>query len=137
MKRRLLFALGVALLAVISARAAAQSEPVMKARPTADSPKTDERSAVITPANPGVPDFRLTQSPNAGTRSHRLQGPILRTLPAGRGMCYAMRSYIVARDAPGSDATHIAKYTTCTPASAFQVKRAPFVRNRPVGDSRQ
>jgi hypothetical protein len=36
-------------------------------------------------------------------------------------LCYAMRSYKVARDRPQSDSTHAAGYSTCQPAARFQV----------------
>jgi hypothetical protein len=36
-------------------------------------------------------------------------------------LCYAMRSYKVARDNPQSDSTHAAGYSTCQPATRFHV----------------
>jgi hypothetical protein len=36
-------------------------------------------------------------------------------------LCYAMRSYKVARDDPHSDSTHAAGYSTCQPATRFHV----------------
>jgi len=38
--------------------------------------------------------------------------------------CYSIRSYRVARDHPDSDSTRPAAYSTCQPASRFQVKEA-------------
>jgi hypothetical protein len=38
--------------------------------------------------------------------------------------CYAIRSYVVARDSKGSDSTHPAGYSTCRPASRYHVKTA-------------
>ncbi len=37
--------------------------------------------------------------------------------------CYAIRSYLVARDSKDSDSTHPAGYSTCRPASRYHVKR--------------
>jgi hypothetical protein len=41
--------------------------------------------------------------------------------PEGDTLCYAMRSYKVARDGPQSDSTHAAGYSTCQPAARFHV----------------
>lgn len=38
--------------------------------------------------------------------------------------CYSMRSYRVTRDDPASDTTRPAGYSTCQPATKFQVKEA-------------
>lgn len=38
--------------------------------------------------------------------------------------CFYIRSYRVTRDDPQSDATRLAGYSTCTPSSRFQTKRA-------------
>jgi hypothetical protein len=44
--------------------------------------------------------------------------------PERDSTCYTMRSYLVVRDEPGSDATHSAGYTTCLRGSQFDVKDA-------------
>jgi hypothetical protein len=41
--------------------------------------------------------------------------------PEADTLCYAMRSYKVARDGPQSDSTHAAGYSTCQAAARFQV----------------
>ncbi len=38
--------------------------------------------------------------------------------------CYSMRSYRVTRDDPKSDTTRLVGYSTCQPATKFQVKEA-------------
>lgn len=38
--------------------------------------------------------------------------------------CYAIRSYVVARDSKDSDSTHPAGYSTCQPSNRYQVKSA-------------
>jgi len=38
--------------------------------------------------------------------------------------CYAIRSYVVARDAKDSDSTHPAGYSTCRPSDRYHVKSA-------------
>ena len=37
-------------------------------------------------------------------------------------MCLKIRSYVVARDSKDSDSVHPVKYTTCVPASRYQLK---------------
>lgn len=48
--------------------------------------------------------------------------------PDGRLMpettCYAIRSYVVARDHKHSDSVHPAGYTTCVPATRYRLKTA-------------
>jgi hypothetical protein len=49
--------------------------------------------------------------------------------PIERGLltdtvCYSMRTFRVDRDAPDSDSTHAAGYSTCQPARRFQLKNA-------------
>jgi hypothetical protein len=38
--------------------------------------------------------------------------------------CYAIRSYVVARDSKDSDSTHPAGYSTCQPSNRYGVKSA-------------
>jgi hypothetical protein len=38
--------------------------------------------------------------------------------------CYAIRSYVVARDSKDSDSTHPAGYSTCRPSNRYQVRSA-------------
>jgi hypothetical protein len=38
------------------------------------------------------------------------------------GVCYAIRSYVVARDSKDSDSTHPVSYSTCQPAARYQLK---------------
>ncbi len=38
--------------------------------------------------------------------------------------CYAIRSYVVARDRKDSDSTHPVSYSTCQPASRYRLKTA-------------
>jgi hypothetical protein len=43
------------------------------------------------------------------------------------GGCFKIRSYVVARDSKDSDAVHLVRYSTCQPASRYQVKTADIV----------
>lgn len=38
--------------------------------------------------------------------------------------CYAIRSYVVARDDKDSDSTHPVSYSTCVPASRYRLRTA-------------
>lgn len=42
---------------------------------------------------------------------------------SGDGTCYAIRSYVVARDSKDSEATHPVAYSTCQPASRYQLRK--------------
>jgi len=38
--------------------------------------------------------------------------------------CFAIRSYVMARDNKDSDSTHLVSYSTCQPASRYRMKKA-------------
>lgn len=40
------------------------------------------------------------------------------------GVCYTMRTYVMAREDRDSDATHVVRYTRCLPAWKLQFKSA-------------
>ena len=50
-----------------------------------------------------------------------LESQLDRLVEAGP-TCYAIRSYVVARDSKDSDSTHPAGYSTCQPATRYGVK---------------
>jgi hypothetical protein len=52
-----------------------------------------------------------------------LDGELVRELD-GDTTCYAIRSYLVARDSKDSDSTHPAGYSTCRRASRYRLKTA-------------
>ena len=37
-------------------------------------------------------------------------------------LCFAIRSYVMARDSKDSDSTHLVGYTTCVPSRKYQVR---------------
>lgn len=105
------------LIAVLVASVAAQSSP--------------EKNPVVVPS---AGSGQLNPSDSTDLLSLRLE--LLRLNQSGlpRGfvlgpegllqddtLCYAMRSYKVARDNPQSDSTHAAGYSTCQPAARFHV----------------
>lgn len=42
--------------------------------------------------------------------------------PLADNVCYSIRSYVVVRDSPHSDTTHLVGYSTCQPATRFRVR---------------
>ncbi|HTW57209.1 MAG TPA: hypothetical protein VMD99_03650 [Terriglobales bacterium] len=40
----------------------------------------------------------------------------------GDGICYTIRSYVVARDSKDSDSVHLVSYSTCQMASRYQLR---------------
>ncbi len=67
-------------------------------------------------------------SARRGERDGTIKAPQFRARVLTPGQndatCYAIRGYRVTRDDPESDATRPAGYSTCQPASRFQVKEA-------------
>jgi hypothetical protein len=57
-------------------------------------------------------EFRVRQLLQSQLDRLREEGPT----------CYAIRSYVVARDSRDSDSTHPAGYSTCQPAARYGVK---------------
>lgn len=51
------------------------------------------------------------------------------------GVCYTLRTYVMARDEKDSDSTHMVRATRCLPASRLQFKTAtePVLRTDPAG----
>jgi hypothetical protein len=69
-----------------------------------------------------IDQFRI--GPNG--RPFKVQTPdtLLSGLPGQDNSCYAIRSYVVARDDKNSDSTHLVGYSTCQPSSRYHVKSA-------------
>jgi len=72
-----------------------------------------ERPTVVFPESKALTSFR----PNLPVQF--AVGP--KSLPADT-LCYAIRSYVVARDSKHSDSVHPVGYTTCVPASRYQLR---------------
>jgi hypothetical protein len=58
-------------------------------------------------------------------------GMFLTGMEGPDGTCYAIRSYVVARDSKDSDSTHPVSYSTCQPAKRY-VLRTTDMRSGPV-----
>ena len=91
----------------------------------ADEPQSSSSSSTLdVSANPDVPDAQSLAAVTAGVTSElsrRGNGP---TENFNDAMCATMRTYVVARERPGSDVTRIVGYSRCQPAWKFQLRTA-------------
>ena len=74
-------------------------------------PQRQGESGVTLKLNGG----EMTTNANPHARMDRLA-------VAQDSLCYAIRSYVVARDSKHSDSVHPVGYTTCVPASRYQLR---------------
>ena len=96
-------------------------------RPTAGTSAEPWR---IVPTKPA--DFSSGENALDPTRQYRLDqikgDPHIRHLQLDAldadTTCYAIRSYVVARDSRDSDSTHPVGYSTCQPSNRYQVRSA-------------
>lgn len=80
------------------------------AAPKSVSPFTGDPGAVIRPdGTPSVP-------PENASAWQKLN------LMDSQPTCLKMRTYVVARDTPGSDSTHIASYHECLPSWKLEIR---------------
>ncbi len=92
-------------------------------------PTADLRSpSVATPSEPWriIPKSEnskdlIVMAPELGSKGVVVSpdGPL-----AAETTCYAIRSYVVARDSKDSDSVHPVRYSTCIPASRYRLKTA-------------
>jgi hypothetical protein len=68
--------------------------------------------------------FQFTRDGHARVLSLDAETVSLEGEPDANTTCYAMRSYVVARDEKDSDSTHPVGSSTCQPASRYRVKKA-------------
>jgi len=47
--------------------------------------------------------------------------------PASENTCYALNTFVMARESKNSDATRLVAHRTCTPANRFQMKSAVVI----------
>jgi hypothetical protein len=76
-----------------------------------------------------VDQFHFDRSTvDPGTQTFRFKDGAVTLPPRSLGQldaeatCYAIRSYVVARDSKDSDSTHPVSYSTCQPAARYRVK---------------
>lgn len=125
----------VLLLIPLSSFAQEKQQPVAKAEPSSTSAST----APAVSSSPALTEEQISEwSRQAVDRldAQRSQIPTLKEFrvevsPDGRKLawdaddtCYAIRSYVVARDEKDSDSTHLVRSSTCVPASQYSVKSA-------------
>ncbi len=100
---------------------AVSSEPwkIIPTRPSELGPDSTDRFR--------ADQYRLEQGKVDFGNGHSRLGPKADVLVSNLGAdatCYAIRSYLVARDAKDSDSTHPVGYSTCQPASRYHLKSA-------------
>ena len=96
-----------------------------------DNPKAD--SGVIVPDQP-------RPTPSTTDRAMYARQPLLehggdlvfRETEENDGLCYSLRTYVMARDDKSSDATHLARKIKCTPARKFGIKSADIHIEEPA-----
>jgi hypothetical protein len=71
----------------------------------------------LDPDSPELLTGRARSQPKTRTLVMGVDGPLDSDVT-----CYAIRSYVVARDFKDSDSTHMAGYSTCQPASRYGIK---------------
>jgi hypothetical protein len=72
--------------------------------------------------NNKVEQFRI--GPNGRPFKSESPDSLVSRLEKQDNTCYAIRSYVVARDGKNSDSTHPVNYSTCQPSSRYHVKSA-------------
>jgi hypothetical protein len=102
-----------AFLLLCSGVAAAQQKPDPEEAQPKQFTLFPEHSTVVFPESEALTSFR----PNLPVQF--AAGP--KSLP-GDTLCYAIRSYVVARDSKHSDSVHRVGYTTCVPASRYRLR---------------
>lgn len=100
--------------------------------PTAGSPAPSNLQTGQTPdfrsAPPSSEPWRIFPSAPSGDKT-----PVFLAVPDENNLltadglstdkvCYAIRSYVVARDSKDSDSVHAVGYSTCQPASRYRLK---------------
>jgi hypothetical protein len=90
----------------------------------ADEPQSSTSATPAVAINTDVQDAQNTAAFEGGMKSElsgRGNGP---TEVFNDAMCATMRTYVVARERPGSDTTRIVGYSRCQPAWKFQLRTA-------------
>lgn len=90
----------------------------------ADGPQSSTSATPAVGINTDVQDAQEPAAFRGGMKSElsrRGNGP---TEAFNDAMCATMRTYVVAREWPGSDTTRIVGYSRCQPAWKFQLRTA-------------
>lgn len=107
--------------------------PAASAQTAKDSTVTPDRADLRQPSDsaPQSP-FQPAGPTTFNDRAVRFAQPlvdhggdlIFRESSSDDGLCYSLRTYILARENKSSDATHLVRQVKCTPARKFGVKTA-------------
>lgn len=88
---------------------------------------TDPARALID----GIATFKVDAYrviPSIGIVPTSSMNPVASPLPREQSLddttCYAIRSYVFARDDKDSDSTHLVRYSTCQPANRYRLRTA-------------
>ncbi len=68
-----------------------------------------------------IDEFRI--DPNTLSSKAETPAPRKDDIASEEIGCFKIRSYVMARDSKGSDATHLVGYTTCVPALRYGVRK--------------
>ncbi len=72
-----------------------------------------------------IDQFRIDRNaPPFRSEARKFRGFDMDGQLADDTLCYAIRSYVVARDSKGSDSTHPVGYSTCQKASRYRLRTA-------------
>jgi hypothetical protein len=105
--------INIAGLATPESQSTDSKNPLFEARNFVLAPETAEFAEF---KNPGPEEQAFVIAPGGGEDT----------------LCFAIRSYVVARDSKNSDATHPVGYSTCRPAKRYGVKKVGIAPQRPV-----
>jgi hypothetical protein len=143
------FLLPIALICSSLAFAQANQESISRSDHAATP--TDSQSATVVPepwkilsdnatdANvPQDPEARLEASADGKLNLHSelflpphnvLRGFVIPPFATADNTCFAIRSYVVARDSKNSDSTHPVGYTSCVPAAKYRIRKVDDTGN--------
>jgi len=144
------FLLPIAL--VCSSLAFAQANQESVSRSDHAATPADSQSATVAPEPwkilsdstagakvPQDPEARLEASADGKSNLHSelflppqnvLRGFVIPPFAAADNTCFAIRSYVVARDSKSSDSTHPVGYTSCVPAAKYRIKKVGDTSNQ-------
>ena len=102
-----------------TAKAGLPNDPLARLQASQPDRYNDKRDVLInSDAKAGTIPL-LSLVPEAETTGVDSLGRI-----ADDATCLKIRSYVVARDSKDSDSTHLVRYSTCQPASRYQLRTA-------------
>jgi len=114
---------GSSVAATDSEKAAVSSEP-WSISPSLETKANVPQDPLTRLETSQPPDYRNDQ--HQGTKTFLFPSPgkgfVISPEALADNSCFAIRSYVMARDSKDSDSTHLAGYSTCVPSSKYQVR---------------